>query len=82
VCTNTHPRSGNELWGRSDELDRASGAVHPVDGCAQFPAEQAAPGDREFDRQLQQIGIEQQFMIIDPLAGVAVEATALCPGIN
>jgi hypothetical protein len=63
-------------------LDRAGGSVQAVDNCAELSTEQAAPGDREFDRQLQQIGIEQQFMIIDPLAGVAVEATALCPGIN
>jgi hypothetical protein len=63
-------------------LDRAGGAVQAVDDYAELSAEQAAPGDREFDRQLQQIGIEQQFMVIDPLAGVAVEATVLCSGIN
>jgi hypothetical protein len=38
--------------------------------------------DREFDRELQQVGVEEDFVIIDAADGVAVEAATLRSGIN
>ncbi len=43
----------------SDQFDRAGGAVEAVDGGAESATEESAGGDRQLDRQLQQIRIEQ-----------------------
>lgn len=66
----------------SEQFDRARRAVEAVGGGAETAAEEAAGGDRQLDRQLQQVGVEEEFVAVDRVAGVAVESAALGPGVN
>ncbi len=72
MCATSSPGGG-----RSEELDWAGSAVEAVDGGTEAAAEHATGNDRQLDRQLQQIRVEQHLMLADALAGVAVETTAL-----
>lgn len=67
---------------RSEQLDRARRAIEPVNRGSEATAEHAARHDRQLDRPLQQIWIEQNLMLADALTGVAVEATTLRSGID
>lgn len=66
----------------SDQFNRTSRAVEAVDGGAESSAEEAAGGDGEFDRELQEVRVEQYFVAVDAADGVAVELAALCVGAN
>jgi len=66
----------------SEQFDGAGGAVEAVGGGAEAAAEDAAGCDRQLDRQLQQIGVEEHLVVVDAADGVAVELAALGPGIN
>jgi len=66
----------------SEQFDRAGVAVEAVGGGAEATAEDAAARDREFDRELQQVGVEEYFVAVDAADGVAVEPAALGASIN
>lgn len=66
----------------SEQLDRTRRAVEAVGGGAEAATEDSAGGDRELDRELQQVGVEQQLMAVDRAPGVAVELASLGAGIN
>jgi hypothetical protein len=63
-------------------LDGAGGAVEAVGGGAEAAAEGAAGGDRQLDRQLEQVGVEEDLVVVDPANGVAVEPASLGASIN
>ena len=71
----------DEPW-LSDQLNRARGAVEAVYGGSQLPAQQAAGRDRQFDRELQQVGVEQHLVPVDVALGVAVEVVRVNRGIE
>ncbi len=66
----------------SEQFDGARRAVEAVGGGAEAAAEDAAAGDGQFDRELQQVGVEEYFVVVDAADGVAVELSALGASIN
>ena len=66
----------------SEQFDGAHRAIEAVGGGAEAATEEAAGGDRQLDRQLQQVGVEQDLVVVDAADGVAVEAATLRSGIN
>ncbi|MEZ5245216.1 MAG: hypothetical protein R2707_08985 [Acidimicrobiales bacterium] len=66
----------------SEQFDGTRRAVEAVGGGAEAAAEDAAGGDGQLDRELQQVGVEQQLVAVDRVPVIAVEPAALGPGIN
>ena len=65
-----------------EQFDGAGVAVEAVGGGAEAAAEDAAARDREFDREFQEVGVEEYFVAVDTTDGVAVELAALGASTN